>query len=64
MRWPWIVVVVPALAMTRGRPAEQRTAFANDPLNLIVTTRALNHQKGAGDAGGAGCDAAGACGLP
>lgn len=29
---------------------EQRTAFANDPLNLVVTTRTLNQQKGAGDA--------------
>jgi hypothetical protein len=29
---------------------EQREAFANDPLNLIATTRTLNRQKGAGDA--------------
>lgn len=29
---------------------EQREAFANDPLNLLATTRTLNQQKRAGDA--------------
>lgn len=34
----------------QGWSAEQRTAFANDPLNLVATGSATNQQKGDGDA--------------
>lgn len=34
----------------QGWSTEQRTAFANDPLNLVATGSAANQQKGDGDA--------------